>query len=120
MPRNVLRLVASGVACCAVLGFVLGLKSAAPRPRLPGEAADPASGEPFAAAEAQPIIDAPLPPKPEAEAPVEKAEAPQPKTIDVAPQPLLMKPVDPNEPTGDKVGELLDSANAAGAEEPPH
>jgi hypothetical protein len=120
MPRPVLQMVASGVACCAALGFVLGLTSASPRPRLPGEAAAPADGDPGVVAEAQPVVEAAPPPKPEEETPVEKAEVAPPVRIEPeSPQPLLMKPVDAA-PAPDKVGELLDAANAQAAEEPPH
>ena len=120
MPRSVLRLVASGVACCAALGFVLGLTSAGPRPRLPGEAAAPADGEPGIVAEAQPVVEAAAAPKPEAETPVEKAEAaPPPRIEPESPEPLLMKPVDAA-PAPDRVGDLLDAANASATEEPPH
>jgi hypothetical protein len=118
MPRSVLRLVASAVACCAALGFVLGLNSAAPRPHLPGEAAAPAAGETSAIAEARPVPPEDLEkPKPEQETPIVKAEAPTPKP-EIAPEPLLMQPADVA-PQPDKVGEILDKVSPP-PEEPPH
>ena len=118
MPRSVLRLVASAVACCAALGFVLGLGSAAPRPRLPGEAAAPAAGETGPIAEARPVLPEDLEkPRPEEETPIQTAEAAKPKP-EVEPQPLLMQPQDVAPPQ-DKVGEILDTVSPP-AEEPPH
>jgi hypothetical protein len=117
MPRPILQLVAAAVASCGAIGFVLGLNSATPRPRLPGEAAAPAEGEAGAIAEARPVLDEPPPPKPEEETPIVKAEAPKPKA-EPTPEPLLMQPVDG---TGqqDPVGQILETVSPP-VEEPPH
>jgi hypothetical protein len=116
MPRSVLRLVAGAVACCGAIGFVLGLNSAAPRPRLPGEAAAPAPGEAGAIAEAQPVLEEPPAPKAEEETPIVKVEAPKPKA-EPTPEPLLMQPTDG---TGqqDAVGQILETVSPPAEEAP--
>lgn len=116
MPQPVLRLVAVALASCGAVGFVLGLNGATPQARLPGEAAAPAAGETAAVAEAQPVIDAPPPLKPEEETPIVKAEAPKPKA-EPAPEPTLMQPTDGAQQ--DPVGQILDTVSPP-TEEPPH
>ncbi|WP_331539045.1 hypothetical protein [Phenylobacterium sp.] len=118
-----LQVVASGVACCAALGFVLGLNGAGHRPRLPGETSDVSDTPPLVAADARPISpDEIAPPEPaepgkddrkddEKAAPARLAEAP-PESA--APQPLDIPP------TSDKVGDILDAASQPPPDEPPH
>ena len=54
MPRSVLRVVAVVLALCAVGGFVLGLRGAPERARLPGEA--PQGGSALQASEALKLV----------------------------------------------------------------
>ena len=55
MPRSVLRVVAVILAICAVGGFVLGVRGAPERARLPGESATDAAA--LQATDAQPLDD---------------------------------------------------------------
>jgi hypothetical protein len=124
MPRNVLKVVASGVACCAVLGFVVGLNGAGHRPRLPGETSDVSNAPPLVAADARPI-------SPDEIAPPESADpdrddkkddddkAPPAKLAEAPPAPVTPPP-DVPPPAPDKVGDILDAASQPPADEPPH
>jgi hypothetical protein len=129
MPRSVLRVVAVILALCAVGGFVLGLRGAPDRARLPGEA--PGGGAALQASEARPLDDlvltpSELPPqeepKPE-EKPEEKTEeaaAPVEKPPEplVKPAPALKTPAPPPADE-DRVGDLIDGLTPP-PEQPPY
>ena len=73
MPRSVLRVVAVIIGLCAVGGFVLGVRGAPEKARLPGEGAPgAAAGVQLQATDAKPLDDAALAPPPPVV--VEKAE----------------------------------------------
>ena len=126
MPRSVLRIVAIVLAACAVGGFVLGLRGAPERARLPGEAAS--GGPALQATDARPLDDlvfAPAPPEPEPEKveekPEEKAEeaaAPAPVPLDVPKAPAPAPAAPPAVPE-DKVGDLIDGLTPQ-PEQPPY
>ena len=91
MPRSVLRFVAVILGLCAVGGFILGVRGAPERARLPGEAAG--GGAPIQASDAQPLDDLVLTPselapepKKEEEKPAEEAEQ-APLAVEKAPEP---------------------------------
>ena len=91
MPRSVLRFVAVILGLCAVGGFILGVRGAPERARLPGEAAG--GGAPIQASDAQPLDDLVLTPselapepKKEEEKPAEEAEQ-APAPVEKAPEP---------------------------------
>ena len=129
MPRSVLRVVAVILALCAVGGFVLGLRGAPDRARLPGEA--PGGGAALQASEARPLDDlvltpSELPPqeepKPE-EKPEEKAEE-VPVPVEKPPEPLLKPAPAPKALTApaadeDRVGDLIDGLTPP-PEQPPY
>lgn len=126
MPRSVLRVVAVILAICAVGGFVLGVRGAPERARLPGESAT--GGPALQATDAQPLDDLvltpselePEPPKVE-EKPEEKAEELAPVTpVPVVP-PVAPAPKAPAVPSADEdhVGDLIDGLTPA-PEQPPY
>ena len=127
MPRSVLRFVAVILGLCAVGGFILGVRGAPERARLPGEAAG--GGAPIQASDAQPLDDlvltpselAPEPKKEEEEKPAEAAEqAPLPvekaPELKAAPTPKAPTPTPPEE---DRVGDLIDGLTPP-PEQPPY
>ena len=137
MPRSVLRVVAVIIGLCAVSGFVLGVRGAPEKARLPGEGAPgAAAGVQLQATDAKPLDDTALAPPPpvveKAEAekkPEEKKPAADPLDLaaDQAPpmavataapaKPAPPKPVTPPA-AEDRVGDLLDGITPA--DEPPH
>ena len=139
MPRSVLRVVAVIIGLCAVGGFVLGVRGAPEKARLPGEGpAGAAPGVQLQATDAKPLDDAALAPPPPVV--VEKAEAekkpdqkkPQADPLDLAAdqaapvtvatvtpaKPASPKPSTPSTPAEDRVGDLLDGITPA--DDPPH
>ena len=56
MPRKTLQIVAALIFACAVGGFILGVRGAPDRARLPGEDGG-SGGAPLTATEATPLID---------------------------------------------------------------
>lgn len=129
MPRSVLRVVAVVLALCAVGGFVLGLRGAPERARLPGES--PQGGSALQASEARPLDDfvltpSELPPQEQAkveEKPEEKADeaaVPAEKALADAAKPAPA-PKGPALPSADedKVGDLIDGLTPP-PEQPPY
>ncbi|MES2721709.1 MAG: hypothetical protein V4656_01020 [Pseudomonadota bacterium] len=137
MPRSVLRVVAVIIGLCAVSGFVLGVRGAPEKARLPGAAAPgAAAGVQLQATDAKPLDDTAVAPPPpvvekaeEKEKPEEKKPAADPLDLaaDQAPpatvatvtqaKPAAPKPVTPP-PAEDRVGDLLDGITPA--EAPPY
>lgn len=138
MPRSVLRVVAVIIGLCAVSGFVLGVRGAPEKARLPGEGAPGAApGVQLQATDAKPLGDEALAPPPpvvaekaeEKKKPEEKKAAADPLDLaaDQAPpvavatvtpaKPTQPKPVAPP-PADDRVGDLLDGITPA--DDPPH
>lgn len=125
MPRSVLRVVAIVLGLCAVGGFILGIRGAPDRARLPGESAT--GGAPLQASDARPLDDFVLTPsevagepKKEEEKPEEKAEAAAP--VEKAPvETPAPAPKAPTLPAGDddKVGDLIDGLTPQ-PEQPPY
>ncbi len=126
MPRGVLRVVAVILAALAIGGFVLGVRGAPERARLPGESAQ--GGPALQATDARPLDDLvltpselePEPPKVE-EKPEEKAEevpvvTPPPVAPAVTPPPKA--PVMPSADE-DRVGDLIDGLTPP-PEQPPY
>ncbi|WP_421933756.1 hypothetical protein [Phenylobacterium sp.] len=140
MPRSVLKVVAVLIALCAVGGFVLGVRGAPEKARLPGEGPPgAAAGVQLQATEAKPLGDEiPAPPPPVVTAKVEEkkpeVKTPQADPLDlaadqVAPQtvasatpakPAAPKPAPPKTAPAadDKVGDLLDGITPP-PEDPP-
>lgn len=125
MPRSVLRFVAVILGLCAVGGFILGVRGAPERGRLPGEAAG--SSAPIQASDAQPLEDlvltpSELPPEPkkEEEKPAEDVEPP-PLPIEKAPEPKATPPAKAPAPPPeeDRVGDLIDGLTPQ-PEQPPY
>lgn len=139
MPRSVLRVVAVIIGLCAVGGFVLGVRGAPEKARLPGEGAPgAAAGVQLQATDAKPLDDAALAPPPPVV--VEKAEEetkpdekkapadPLDLAADQAPpvaiataipaKPPTPKPATQATPAEDRVGDLLDGIIPP--DEPPH
>ncbi len=126
MPRSVLRFVAVILGLCAVGGFILGVRGAPERARLPGEAAG--GGAPIQASDAQPLDDLVLTPselapepKKEEEKPAEEAEQ-APAPVEKAPEPKAAPapkaPTSPP-PEEDRVGDLIDGLTPP-PEQPPY
>jgi hypothetical protein len=127
MPRSVLRFVAVILGLCAVGGFILGVRGAPERARLPGEAAG--GGAPLQASDARPLDDlvltpselAPEPKKEEEEKPAEPTEQ-APLPIEKAPEPKAAPapkaPTTPP-PEEDRVGDLIDGLTPP-PEQPPY
>lgn len=125
MPRSVLRVVAVLLAVLAVGGFVLGVRGAPERARLPGESAQ--GGPALQATDARPLEDLvltpselePEPPKVE-EKPEEKAEEAPAVVAPVAPA-VAPAPKAPTMPSADedRVGDLIDGLTPP-PEQPPY
>ncbi len=126
MPRSVLRFVAVILGLCAVGGFILGVRGAPERARLPGEAAG--GGAPIQASDAQPLEDLVLTPselapepKKEEEKPAEPTEQ-TPLPVEKAPEPKAAPapkaPATPP-PEEDRVGDLIDGLTPP-PEQPPY
>ena len=130
MPQKYLRIVAVLIATCAVLGFVLGVRGAPEKGRLPGESrpGEAVGGPELQASEYQALpTDAPPRPvaTPKADLSKKVEEAPEP------PDPLEIveesaKPAAPPVPAGptgseDRVGDLIDgiTPQPAPAVQPP-
>ena len=121
MPPNILKLVASGVACAAAAGFVVGLNGAGHRPRLPGETDDAGNAPPIVAADARPISsDEIAPPEPAQQEPEKKEEKPAPKLAQAPTMPDQPKTLDIPPAQPDRVGDILDAATPPPSDEPPH
>ena len=125
MPRSVLRFVAVILGLCAVGGFILGVRGAPERARLPGEAAG--GGAPIQASDAQPLDDLVLTPselapepKKEEEKPEEAEQAPAPVEKEPEPKaaPAPKAPTSPP-PEEDRVGDLIDGLTPP-PEQPPY
>lgn len=126
MPRNVLRVVAVILAICAVGGFVLGVRGAPERARLPGES--PEDGTALKATDARPLEDLvltpselePEPPKTE-EKPEEKAEETAPVVAPVEAPKTAPPAKGPAMPSADedRVGDLIDGLTPP-PEQPPY
>ena len=130
MPRSVLKVVAVIIALCAVTGFVLGVRGAPEKARLPGEGPPGAvSAAQIQATDAKPLGMEPLaPPPPPVRVEIKKAPDPKPAVdpldlaADQAPAPIKPPaPRPPVTPTGseDRVGDLLDGITPPPAD-PPH
>lgn len=113
MPKSVLRIVLAILIALAVIGFVMGIRSAPEPSQLPGEGD---SGQALPAQEFQPLnTDPPPPPPPPApeekveEKPAEKTEpaAKTPAPPEKAP-PVVTPPPAPTTPPDDNVGDLID------------
>lgn len=139
MPRSVLRVVAVIIGLCAVAGFVLGVRGAPEKARLPGEGpAGAASGVQLQATDAKPLDDAALAAPPpvvvvtkaeEVKKPAEKKPAADPRDLaadqpppeaaaTVTPTKPPAKPATPATAADDRVGDLLDGITPA--DDPPH
>lgn len=133
MPRSVLRVVAVIIAVLAVGGFVMGLRNAPDRGRLPGEGPDATPGVAIQAPDAE-ILDtderpAPPPEKTPEELAAEEAAKKQEeearaaldaaKLVDAAPPPVKTAPLTPPPPVDDKVGDLIDGLTPP-PEQPPY
>jgi hypothetical protein len=127
MPRSVLRVVAVILGLCAVGGFVLGVRGAPERARLPGETGE--GGAAIQASDARPLEDLVLTPselapepKKEEEKPEEKSEE-APLPVEKAPDPLKVAPPPntpaPPTPDEDRVGDLIDGLTPP-PEQPPY
>ena len=126
MPRSVLRFVAVILGLCAVGGFILGVRGAPERARLPGEAAG--ASAPIQASDAQPLEDLVLTPselapepKKEEEKPAETAEQ-TPLPVEKAPEPKVapvLKAPPPPPAEEDRVGDLIDGLTPP-PEQPPY
>lgn len=127
MPRSVLKVVAVLIALCAVGGFVLGVRGAPEKARLPGEGPPGSvSAAQIQATEAKPLADEPLvppvAPMVEEKPKVEEKKVPAPDRLDLAadqppPQSVTVvapaknaAPKPPATPSAaeDRVGDLLD------------
>lgn len=137
MPRSVLRVVAVIIGLCAVSGFVLGVRGAPEKARLPGEGAPgAAAGVQLQATDAKPLDDTVLAPRPPVVEKADEDKKPDVKTpaadpldlaADQAP-PVAVATVTPAKPAPpkpvappaaeDRVGDLLDGITPA--DEPPH
>lgn len=125
MPRGVLRVVAVILAALAIGGFVLGVRGAPERARLPGESGQ--GGPALQATDARPLEDLvltpselePEPPKVEEKA-AEKAEEVPVVILPVAP-PVTPAPKAPAAPSADedRVGDLIDGLTPP-PEQPPY
>ncbi len=138
MPRSVLKVVAVIIGLCAVSGFVLGVRGAPEKARLPGEGPPGAApGVQLQATDAKPLGDealAPPPPVVEKAEDEKKPEEKKPPTdpLDLAAdqvppvaaaavtpaKPAPPKPAIAAPPPEDRVGDLLDGITPA--DEPPH
>lgn len=134
MPKTVLRVVAVIIAACAVGGFVLGVRGAPEKARLPGEAAT--AGAAIDAPDATILDNDERPPPPPekteeelaAEAAAKKADEEAKAALDAAKlaeaeAPRITPPPPPAKaptpPTDDQVGDLIDGLTAP-PEQPPY
>jgi hypothetical protein len=126
MPRSVLRVVAIILAACAVGGFILGVRGAPERARLPGESPDGAPA--LQATDARPLDDLVLTPSEPEPEPVEVEDKPEEKAEEaplVVPPPPVASPTPaPTTPTmpssdEDRVGDLIDGITPP-PEQPPY
>ena len=140
MPRSVLRVVAVVIGLCAVGGFVLGVRGAPEKARLPGEGpAGAAPGVQLQATDAKPLDDAALVPPPPVTARIEAEKKPEDRKPEADPldlaadqvppvaiatvtpaRPAAPRPATPGAPFAneDRVGDLLDGITPP--DEPPH
>ncbi len=127
MPRSVLRVVAVIIGLCAAGGFIMGVRSAPDRARLPGEGT---AGTALEASDARPLEDlvltpSELEPEPEPEKEEEKPEekAAELEPVPVAPAPPVETPkaAPPTVPPSDedRVGDLIDGLTPP-PEQPPY
>lgn len=136
MPRSVLRVVAVIIAACALGGFVLGVRGAPEKARLPGEAAT--TGAAIDAPDATILDNDERPPPPPekteeelaAEAAAKKADEEAKAALDAAKlaesekaiptEKLVVPPAKaPTPPTDDQVGDLIDGLTPP-PEQPPY
>jgi hypothetical protein len=135
MPKSVLRVVAVIIAFCAVGGFVLGVRGAPEKARLPGESA--AAGTALDAPDATILDNDERPPPPPekteeelaAEAEKKKADEEARAALDAAKladaadaAPRIAPPPPtkaPTPPTDDQVGDLIDGLTPP-PEQPPY
>lgn len=124
MPRSILRVVAVIIGLCAVTGFVLGVRGAPERGRLPGQTATDTGAVGIDAPDAKPLIEEiPPPPPPKEE---KKPEEVKKDEVDPNAPPTLAVPPAPNAPAAkppaaeDRVGDLLDGVTPPPQEDPPH
>ncbi|MFN3512425.1 MAG: hypothetical protein ACK41C_05240 [Phenylobacterium sp.] len=125
MPRSVLQVVAVLILACAVGGFVLGLRGAPDRGRLPGEGPDATPGQAIQAPDAELLETDERPPPPpekteeelraEAEQAAEekaRAEAAAAEKLAQAEAEKAARPppkiTPPPQPEPDRVGDLID------------
>ncbi|MDO8800239.1 hypothetical protein [Phenylobacterium sp.] len=137
MPRSVLRVVAVIIGLCAVSGFVLGVRGAPEKARLPGEGPPgAAAGVQLQATDAKPLGNealAPPPPvvvekaedekKPEEKKPAADpldlaADQSPPETVATVTPAKAAPPKPTTPPAEDRVGDLLDGITPA--DDPPH
>lgn len=133
MPKSVLRVVAVIIAFCAVGGFVLGVRGAPEKARLPGESA--ASGAAINAPDATILDNDERPPPPPEKTPEELAAEAEKKKADeearaaldaakladsdvTAPR-IAPPPPAPTPPANDQVGDLIDGLTPP-PEQPPY
>ncbi|WP_340645702.1 hypothetical protein, partial [Phenylobacterium sp.] len=96
MPRSVLRVVAVIIGLCAVGGFVLGVRGAPEKARLPGEGpAGAASGIQLQATDAKPLGDEALAAPPPVVEKVEDEKKPEAKKPQADPLDLAADQVPP-------------------------
>jgi hypothetical protein len=128
MPRSVLRVVAVIIAALAVTGFVLGIRGAPDKPRLPGEGLPGNGATPVQAADATPLSEeappAPSPPPAEKKDDTEKTDEAAETVAAAAAKlpPPVIKPATPAAGPGneDHVGDLIDGLTPPPQEDPPH
>ena len=127
MPRSVLRVVAVVIGLCAAGGFIMGVRSAPDRARLPGEGT---AGPALQASDARPLEDLVLTPselkgepepEPEEEKPAEEVVEvePPPMPQAPAPEPKAAPPATLPPSDEDRVGDLIDGLTPP-PEQPPY
>lgn len=134
MPKSVLRVVAVIIAFCAVGGFVLGVRGAPEKARLPGESA--AAGAAIDAPDATILDNDERPPAPPEKTPEELAAEEAKKKADeeakaaldaakladsdvTAPRIAPPPPTTTAPPANDQVGDLIDGLTPP-PEQPPY
>jgi hypothetical protein len=129
MPRSALRVVAVILGLCAVGGFIMGVRSAPDRARLPGEGA---AGPALEASDARPLEDLVLTPSElKAEPEPEPEEKKPEEVVEVEPPPITtpLPPIEKAPPPAktptlpssdeDRVGDLIDGLTPP-PEQPPY